>query len=150
MDIGLVETVLRDVGYPLVRRAVPVTPGSSRFRLDVVAWGPDPSGELVPQVAVEIKRHSGPEALPNALRQLAIARDVLGTNRHYVVLADRWYVADAGLINAAQVDGPESPATGGPWIRPGQQPSAGGGQSVRRRPRRACVTGSWSLIARRV
>ena len=114
MDIGLVETVLRDVGYPLVRRAVPVTPGSSRFRLDVVAWGPDPSGELVPQVAVEMKRHSGPKALPDALRQLAIARDVLGTNRHYVVLADRWYVADAGLINAAQVDGPEPPANSGP------------------------------------
>jgi len=60
MEVGLIETVLRDVGYPLVRRDVPVTPGSSRLRLDVVAWGPDSSGELVPQVAVEMKRRPDP------------------------------------------------------------------------------------------
>src|SRR5262249_38330275 len=75
LDAAAVMDTLSSVGYPLVQSEVPVVPGKPGSRLDVVAWGPDSNGELVPQVAVEIKRRTDQTTLLAALRQLELARD---------------------------------------------------------------------------
>ena len=106
MDAAAVMRVLSGAGYPLVRSEVPVVPGKRDFVLDVVAWGPDSQGELIPQVAVEVKRRDDQSTLAAALRQLQLARDVLGTRRNYVVLGDSWYAGDGGLVAATPVAGP--------------------------------------------
>ena len=110
MSVDSAVTALRSVGYPLVRRDVPASAGRPRLRVDVVAWGADEAGELVPQVAVEVKESGGADAIPDALRQLATSRELLGTRQHYLLLDGVWYAADTGLTTAAPVDGPE-PAT---------------------------------------
>jgi hypothetical protein len=114
VDAAAVIDALSAAGYPLVRKEVPVVPGKRHFILDVVAWGPDSSGELSPQVAVEIKRHTDQSTLAAALRQLELARDVLGTRHNYVVLGDSWYAGDSGLITAAPVTGPARVTRDGP------------------------------------
>lgn len=114
MDLDVVMAALRSAGYPLVRSEVPVEPGPGRFRADVVAWGPDSGGELVPLVAAEVKKRDDPEMLPQALRQLEVARELLGTREHYVVLGDVWYAADAGLLETYRVPGPSTAPYSGP------------------------------------
>ena len=114
VDLDVVMSALRGAGYPLVRSEVPVEPGHGRFKTDVVAWGPDSGGELVPLVAVEVKKRHDPEMVPQALRQLEVARELLGTREHYVVLGDIWYAADAGLLEAYPVPGPSKAPYSGP------------------------------------
>lgn len=109
-------TALRSVGYPLVRRDVPAWAGRAKLRIDVVAWGADAAGELVPQAAVEVKERGSTEAIPAALHQLATSRDLLGTRQHYLLLDGVWYMANAGLTAVVPVDGPE-PAAGSGTVR---------------------------------
>jgi hypothetical protein len=114
VDADTVVDALSAAGYPLVRKEVPVVPGKRHFILDVVAWGPDNRSELSPQVAVEIKRNADQSTLAAALRQLELARDVLGTRHNYVVVGDTWYAGDSGLVNAAPVAGPARATRDGP------------------------------------
>jgi hypothetical protein len=114
VDAAAVIDALSAAGYPLVRKEVPVVPGKRHFILDVVAWGPDSRGELSPQVAVEIKRNADQPTLVAALRQLELARDVLGTRHNYVVVGDSWYAGDSGLITAEPVTGPAQVTRDGP------------------------------------
>jgi hypothetical protein len=114
LDAAAVMRMLRGAGYPLVRSEVPVVPGKRDFVLDVVAWGPDSQGELIPQVAVEVKQRDDQSTLAAALRQLELARDVLGTRRNYVVLGDSWYAGDGGLVTATPVAGPSPVISNGP------------------------------------
>jgi SAM-dependent methyltransferase len=114
VELDVVVAALRSAGYPLVRSDVPLEPGTGRFRADVVAWGPDSSGELVPLVTVEVKKRHDPGIVSQALRQLEVARELLGTREHYVVSGDVWYAADAGLLEAYQVPGPSQVVYTGP------------------------------------
>ncbi|SRR6266567_3196441 len=111
MSVDSAVAALRSAGYPLVRRDVPASAAHPRLRVDAVAWAADQTGELVPQVAVEVKDSGTVDAIPDALRQLAASRELLGTRRHYLLLDDAWYMADTGLTSAAPVAGPE-PAPG--------------------------------------
>jgi SAM-dependent methyltransferase len=109
------KAALEEVGFPLVRRDVPIsTTGARRFRADLVAWGADADGELRPYVAVEVKSPSaGPSAVEAALLSLSVARDLLGTRVHYIVSGSTWLQADSGLQAAQPVPGPLRPPSTG-------------------------------------
>lgn len=93
---------LRDAGYLFVQSEVPI-PNAPGIRVDVVAWASDEAGELVPRVAVEIKRSVRPEV---ALPLLAQVRAALGTTEHFVVTDQGWFSAAPGLRTVETVDGP--------------------------------------------
>ena len=93
---------LREAGYSPVQ-VVPRLPGDDTFRPDVIAWGADDNGELVPRVAVEVKVSGRPEP---CLPLLARVRDTLGTSDHYVVIGEDWYAAEPGLRSLELIAGP--------------------------------------------
>lgn len=93
---------LRDAGYPFVQSEVQL-PNAPGLRVDVLAWAADEDGELLPRVAVEIKRSTRPEV---ALPLLAQARAALGTTVHFVVTDKGWFSAGPGLRTVEPVDGP--------------------------------------------
>lgn len=93
---------LRDAGYPFVQSEVQL-PNAPGLRVDVLAWAADEDGELVPRVAVEIKRSARPEI---ALPLLAQTRAALGTTEHFVVTDEGWFSAASGLRAVEPVDGP--------------------------------------------
>lgn len=70
---------LRGLGYAFVQTEVRI-PDAPRLRVDVLAWAANETGELVPRLAVELKRGQRPEA---ALPVLAQVRAAFGTSEHY-------------------------------------------------------------------
>ncbi|MFJ6281062.1 HsdM family class I SAM-dependent methyltransferase [Arthrobacter subterraneus] len=98
---------LRGLGYALVQTEARL-PDAPRLRVDVLAWAPDDTGELVPRLAIEIKHTQRPES---ALPLLAQVRASLGTVEHYAVTNEAWFRAGYGLRTLEQVPGP-SPLTG--------------------------------------
>ncbi|MFK0005083.1 N-6 DNA methylase [Paenarthrobacter sp. NPDC090522] len=95
---------LHELGYPIVETEFRL-PDNMRAQADVVAWASDDMGELVPCLAIEIKRGQRPET---ALPQLARVRSSLGTTEHYVVTDDGWFQAGQGLRTLQPVVGPPS------------------------------------------
>ncbi|OFI38239.1 hypothetical protein BIU82_18475 [Arthrobacter sp. SW1] len=93
---------LRGLGYPIVQTEVRV-PGTGRLQADVLAWGVDETGEIVPRLAIEIKHGQRREA---ALPQLAQVRAALGTVEHYVLTDKGWFQAGHGLRTLQPADGP--------------------------------------------
>lgn len=93
---------LRGLGYPIVQTEVRV-PGAVRLQADVLAWGVDETGEIVPRLAIEIKHGQRPEA---ALPQLAQVRAALGTVEHYVLTDEGWFQAGHGLRTLQPAAGP--------------------------------------------
>lgn len=97
---------LRVLGYPLVQTEARI-PGSVRFQADVLAWGVNETGEIVPFLAIEIKDGKRPEA---ALPQLAQVRAALGTVEHYVLTEEGWFQAGHGLRTLIPAQGPPAPS----------------------------------------
>lgn len=95
---------LREAGYLFVQVA-PRLPSKKGVDADVLAWGANDYGELVPQVAVEVKQSGRPEP---SLPQLSRIQDTFGTTKHYVVIGEDWHVGEAGLRSLKPVEGPET------------------------------------------
>lgn len=93
---------LRSLGYAFVQTEVRI-PDASRLRVDVLAWAADDTGELLPRLAVEVKRGQRPEV---ALPVLAQVRAALGTSEHFVVTDEGWFAGSPGLRAVEPVDGP--------------------------------------------
>lgn len=93
---------LRGLGYPIVQTEVRV-PGAVRLETDVLAWGADETGEIVPRLAIEMKHGVRPEG---ALPQLARVRAALGTVEHYVLTDEGWFQAGHGLRTLQPAEGP--------------------------------------------
>ncbi len=96
---------LQEVGYHLILSEQRV----NDREFDFVAYAPDRAGKLKPHAVVEVKRVSGRGVREHALGTLAYARDLLGTEKHYLVEDDRWFLADAGLRQFTSVTGPQPP-----------------------------------------
>lgn len=103
-------------GYPLVLTEMRLPTTRKVQRLDVVAFAADSTDALQPSVVVEIKQRTVDDP-QRVLDQLALARDVLGTRRHYLVTPDGWLEADGGLRRLQQVDGPAEPERLGGELR---------------------------------
>ena len=103
--LSRVQEDLRAAGYPLVLTDMRLPSTRKEQRVDVVAFAADNTGALQPALVVEVKRRtvSDPQ---HVLDQLALARDMLGTQRHYLVTPDGWFEADGGLRRVQQVDAP--------------------------------------------
>lgn len=100
---------LRGLGYAFVQTEVRI-PDAPRLRVDVLAWAANETGELVPRLAVELKRGQRPEA---ALPVLAQVRAAFGTSEHYVVTDRGWFAGTPGLRAVEPVDGPTPNGTAG-------------------------------------
>lgn len=94
---------LREAGYLFVQVA-PRLSSKRGASPDVLAWGANYSGELVPQIAVSVKQSGRPET---NLPQLSRIQDALGTTEHYVVIGEDWHVGETGLRSLKPVEGPE-------------------------------------------
>lgn len=111
-----VQEDLRAAGYPLVLTEMRLPTTRSERRLDVVAFAADSTYALHPTVVVEVKHRADVD--PHlVLDQFALARDVLGTRRHYLVTPDGWLEADGGLRRLQQVEGPAEPDRPGGELR---------------------------------
>lgn len=95
---------LREAGYLFVQVS-PRLPSRGGVAADVLAWGANDRGELVPQVAVVVKQSGRPEI---SLPQLSRIRDALGTTEHYVVIGEDWHVGEPGLRSLKSVEHPEA------------------------------------------
>jgi hypothetical protein len=114
--VARVREDLRAAGYPLVLTDMRLPTMHKDRRLDVVAFAADSTDALQPTVVVEVKHRA--DADPQlVLDQLALARDILGTRRHYLVTPDGWLEADGGLRRLQQVDGPAEPNRPGGELR---------------------------------
>lgn len=99
---------LRDAGYAPVQEASRL-PGTTA-QVDVLGWAPNSADELVPWVAVEVKKTGSPDV---ALPQLSRIRDTLGTVEHYVVVNDNWFRTGPSVRDTEAVDGPGTPENAG-------------------------------------
>lgn len=105
--LALAAETLRDSGFPLVQ----VKPNFSGVRpLDVLAWGTNEYGELVPQAVVEVVRSGRPEP---RLPRLAQTQTELGTTEHYVFTHEGWFQAEHGLRTLKPVEKPREPRYSG-------------------------------------
>lgn len=102
-----VRSDLSAAGYPLVLTDLRL-PTRRDQRVDVVAFAADSTNALQPSVAVEVKDRKTADS-QQALDQLALVRDVLGTRKHYFVTSEGWHEADSGLRRLLHVDGPAEP-----------------------------------------
>ena len=115
--VSRVHMQLREAGYPLVLAELRLPLVNADRRVDVVAFAADDNGVLRPSVAVEVKRHRRADREQSALDQLAMAREVLATRRHYLATEDGWWEADAGLRGFSRADGPVAPERMGGELR---------------------------------
>ncbi|MBT2380826.1 SAM-dependent DNA methyltransferase [Streptomyces sp. ISL-111] len=107
-DIAEVRAAMRAVGYTILQ-VEPRLENMSNLRPDVLAWGSNADGELVPWAVVEYKKLRQPELV---LPSLAGSRDLLGTLEHYAVINGQWFKADRGVCCLQPVDGPTPPEHG--------------------------------------
>ena len=98
-----IMTQLHDAGYALV---LDEQQANGR-RFDFVAYAPDRAGRLKPHAVVEVKAVKRAVLREQALDTLAYARELLGTERHYYVEGDQWFLADAGLRQFTPIARPE-------------------------------------------
>ncbi len=114
--VARIREDLEVAGYPLMLAEMRLPGTRKEQRLDIVAFAADSTGALQPTVVVEVKQRlpADPQRL---LDQLALARDILGTRRHYVATADGWLEADSGLRRLVPVDGPADPDRSGGELR---------------------------------
>src|SRR5215469_474715 len=98
-----IMTQLRDAGYALVLDEQQV----KGRRFDFVAYTPDQTGRLKPHAVVEVKHVKRALLREQALGTLAYARELLGTERHYYVEDNHWFLADSGLRRFEPIARPE-------------------------------------------
>jgi hypothetical protein len=107
---------LEEAGYYVERAVRPAGPrkkGASDIIADLIAWGGDEYGELLPEVVVEVKvkRRGSSDA---ALAQLSRVAAVMGARRAFF-FDGRWHEADPAFLhlNDSGCPQPVVPASGG-------------------------------------
>jgi len=78
----------------------------SSVEIDLVGWAGDETGELSPQIVVEVLSGRSPRVRDAALARLAFARDILGAPAHCVFDGQEWFRADAGLVDLQPIPAP--------------------------------------------
>lgn len=100
---------LRSAGFPLVETQVQLSEHSSRARADILAWGADNNGELIPELIVEIKlrKQSWESSLKSALSQLALYCNVAEVDRAYIYNGSEWFEASENFLEARPTKAPQ-------------------------------------------
>lgn len=101
---SVAKAALREAGYSLVMAEV----RADKRRFDVVGYSTDEQGRLRADAVVEIRRSHTPKETQHILEQLAVARELLGTRKHYVFTGADWFAADAGLLKLEPIDHPDA------------------------------------------